>query len=113
VPPFTCTLLAPCLLPASDPGPAQRGWCCAVPCCAVQATNINMNILWTAASLVLTRCFAVYTQAQTQRTMMQQEMTSSLYDKMQDSQEGVISVITEVCGRAGQDSAGKVWHQGH
>jgi hypothetical protein len=62
----------------------------------VQATNINMNILWTAASLVLTRCFAVYTQAQTQRTMMQQQMTSSLYDKMQDSQEGVISVITEV-----------------
>lgn len=61
-----------------------------------QATNINMNILWTAASLVLTRCFAVYTQAQTQRTMMQQQMTSSLYDKMQDSQEGVISVITEV-----------------
>lgn len=60
-----------------------------------KATNINMNILWTAASLVLTRCFAVYTQAQTQRTMMQQEMTSSLYDKMQDSQEGVISVITE------------------
>lgn len=55
-----------------------------------------MNILWTAASLVLTRCFAVYTQAQTQRTMLQQQMTSSLYDKMQDSQEGVISVITEV-----------------
>jgi hypothetical protein len=28
--------------------------------------------------------------------MLQQQMTSSLYDKMQDSQEGVISVITEV-----------------
>jgi hypothetical protein len=55
-----------------------------------------MNIVWTAISLVLTRCFAVYTQAQTQRTMLQQQMTSSLYDKMQDSQEGVISVITEV-----------------
>jgi hypothetical protein len=37
-----------------------------------------------------------YAQAQTQRTMMQQQMTSALYDKMQDSQEGVISVITEV-----------------
>jgi hypothetical protein len=61
-----------------------------------QANNINMNIIWTAASLVLTRCFAVYTSAQTQRTMLQQQMTSSLYDKMQDSQEGVISVITEV-----------------
>lgn len=70
--------------------------CCCFCCPPVQATNINMNILWTAASLVLTRCFAVYTQAQTQRTMMQQQMTSSLYDKMQDSQEGVISVITEV-----------------
>lgn len=55
-----------------------------------------MNIVWTAVSLVLTRCFTVYTQAQTQRTMLQQQMTSSLYDKMQDSQEGVISVITEV-----------------
>jgi hypothetical protein len=64
--------------------------------CSVQAQNINMNIVWTAVSLVLTRCFAVYTQAQTQRTMLQQQMTSSLYDKMQDSQEGVISVITEV-----------------
>lgn len=62
----------------------------------LQAQNINMNIIWTAASLILTRCFAVYTQAQTQRTMLQQQMTSSLYDKMQDSQEGVISVITEV-----------------
>lgn len=71
-----------------------------VPFCAAQATNISANILWTAGSLVLTRCFAVYTRAQTQRTMLQQQMTSSLYDKMQDSQEGVISVITEVCFHA-------------
>ncbi len=55
-----------------------------------------MNIMWTAASLVLTRCFAVYNTAQTQRTMLQQQMTSALYDKMQDSQEGVVSVILEV-----------------
>jgi hypothetical protein len=39
----------------------------------------------------------VYTTAQTQRTMLQQQMTSALYDKMQDSQEGVVSVIMEVC----------------
>jgi uncharacterized membrane protein len=58
--------------------------------------DINMNIVWTAASLVLTRCFTVYNTAQTQRTMMQQQMTSALYDKMQDSQEGVVSVIMEV-----------------
>lgn len=55
-----------------------------------------MNIVWTAASLVLTRCFTVYSTAQTQRTMLQQQMTSALYDKMQDSQEGVVSVIMEV-----------------
>jgi hypothetical protein len=55
-----------------------------------------MNIVWTAASLVLTRCFTVYNTAQTQRTMLQQQMTSALYDKMQDSQEGVVSVIMEV-----------------
>jgi hypothetical protein len=58
--------------------------------------DMNMNIVWTAASLVLTRCFTVYTTAQTQRTMLQQQMTSALYDKMQDSQEGVVSVIMEV-----------------
>eukprot|EP00879_Flechtneria_rotunda_P009320 GHRR01009757.1.p1 GENE.GHRR01009757.1~~GHRR01009757.1.p1 ORF type:complete len:399 (+),score=148.54 GHRR01009757.1:1103-2299(+) len=58
-------------------------------------SNINMNILWTAASLVLTRCFTVYNTAQTQRTLLQQQMTSALYDKMQDSQEGVVSVIVE------------------
>lgn len=57
--------------------------------------DINMNIVWTAASLVLTRCFTVYSTAQTQRTMLQQQMTSALYDKMQDSQEGVVSVIME------------------
>lgn len=65
--------------------------------CLPQAgSNINMNIMWTAASLVLTRCFTVYTTAQTQRTLLQQQMTSTLYDKMQDSQEGVVSVIMEV-----------------
>jgi hypothetical protein len=66
-------------------------------CCSLQAgKDINMNIVWTAASLVLTRCFTVYNTAQTQRTMLQQQMTSALYDKMQDSQEGVVSVIMEV-----------------
>lgn len=98
-------MLTTCLLPAKLFGLLTVD---AVLCCAVQATNINMNILWTAASLVLTRCFAVYTQAQTQRTMMQQQMTSSLYDKMQDSQEGVISVITEVRAWGVQDSAVRV-----
>lgn len=63
--------------------------------------DINMNIVWTAASLVLTRCFTVYSTAQTQRTMLQQQMTSALYDKMQDSQEGVVSVIMEVGCRLG------------
>jgi hypothetical protein len=75
------------------------GQCCACQCLvnAVQAgKDLNMNVMWTAASLVLTRCFAVYNTAQTQRTMLQQQMTSTLYDKMQDSQEGVVSVIMEV-----------------
>ncbi|KAF6257530.1 hypothetical protein COO60DRAFT_1701817 [Scenedesmus sp. NREL 46B-D3] len=59
------------------------------------AKDISMNIVWSAASLVLTRCFTVYNTAQTQRTMLQQQMTSALYDKMLDSQEGVVSVIME------------------
>ncbi|KAI8462870.1 MAG: hypothetical protein J3K34DRAFT_527436 [Monoraphidium minutum] len=57
--------------------------------------DISMNIVWTAGSLVLTRCFQVYTTAQTQKTQMQHDMSSQLYDKMQDSQEGVISAIME------------------
>jgi uncharacterized membrane protein len=58
--------------------------------------NINMNIVWTAASLILTRLFTVYTSAQTQKQTMQQQMSAMLYDKMQDSQEGVVSSIMEV-----------------
>ena len=58
--------------------------------------KINMNVLWTAASLVLTRCFQVYTNAQNQKMAMSQKISSALYDKMQDSQEGVVSVIMEV-----------------
>jgi hypothetical protein len=49
-----------------------------------------MNIVWTSASLVATRCFQVYTQAQTQKSQMEHDMSAQLYDKMQDSQEGVV-----------------------
>ena len=49
-----------------------------------------MNLVWTAASLVATRCFQVYSQAQTQKSEMQHEMSAQLYDRMQDSQEGVV-----------------------
>lgn len=137
---------------------------------ALQAGNdINMNVVWTALSLVLTRCFQVwaagigargggrparfwdidaedsrldqglgelrgvcqalvsvfvifrsllpclpaalgacvdgsarpvvlsqvYSSAQTEKATMQQKMSAQLYDKMLDSQEGVVSVITE------------------
>lgn len=75
----------------------QTGFCAPhVLHCWQAGSDINMNIVWTAASLVLTRCFTVYNTAQTQRTMLQQQMTSTLYDKMQDSQEGVVMVIMEV-----------------
>jgi len=57
--------------------------------------KINMNIVWTAASLILTRLFTVYSSAQTQKQTMQQQMSAMLYDKMQDSQEGVVSSIME------------------
>jgi hypothetical protein len=53
--------------------------------------DINTNIIWTSASLVLTRIFQVYTQAQTQKAQAQQDMSAQLYDAMQDSQEGVVS----------------------
>jgi hypothetical protein len=60
--------------------------------------KINMNVVWTAASLIGTRLFTVYTSAQTQRTTMQQEMSAMLYDKMEDSGAGVVTVIMEVGG---------------
>eukprot|EP00882_Tetradesmus_deserticola_P030687 GHRQ01034572.1.p2 GENE.GHRQ01034572.1~~GHRQ01034572.1.p2 ORF type:complete len:124 (-),score=41.13 GHRQ01034572.1:96-467(-) len=99
------------LLPSLRPMPWHQ-LCCRLPiryranhiystfyctAAAVQAgSDISMNVVWTAASLVLTRCFTVYNTAQTQRTLLQQQMTSLLYDRMQDSQEGVVSVIMEV-----------------
>lgn len=58
--------------------------------------KLNMNIVWTAMSLVLTRCFQVYSNGQAQKSAMQQKMSIALYDKMQDSQEGVVSAIVEV-----------------
>ncbi|GBF88981.1 aminopeptidase [Raphidocelis subcapitata] len=57
--------------------------------------ELSVNALWTAASLVLTRCFQVYSQAQTQKSQMQHDMCATLYDKMQDSQEGVVTAIME------------------
>lgn len=54
--------------------------------------DISMNVIWTAASLVLTRLFQVYSQAQTQKAQLQQDMGSELYDRMNDSQEGVVRI---------------------
>jgi hypothetical protein len=66
-----------------------------------------MNIVWTSASLVGGRCFQVYSQAQTQKSQMQQEMSATLYDKMQDSQEGVVGVLLGgVGGRTGGGRGG-------
>ncbi|KIY92400.1 hypothetical protein MNEG_15563 [Monoraphidium neglectum] len=59
--------------------------------------NISMNIIWTAGSLVLTRCFQVYSDAQRQKSQMQHEISSQLYDKMQDSQEGVEEELDGLC----------------
>eukprot|EP00882_Tetradesmus_deserticola_P019247 GHRQ01020705.1.p1 GENE.GHRQ01020705.1~~GHRQ01020705.1.p1 ORF type:complete len:355 (+),score=176.40 GHRQ01020705.1:581-1645(+) len=84
-----------CRLPSQVGRTIYNGtWLCVAS--TVQAgSDISMNVVWTAASLVLTRCFTVYNTAQTQRTLLQQQMTSALYDRMQDSQEGVVSVIME------------------
>ncbi|GBG00002.1 hypothetical protein Rsub_12729 [Raphidocelis subcapitata] len=60
--------------------------------------DVSTGVLWTAASLVATRCFQVYSQAQTQKAQLQQDMATRLYDKMNDSQEGVVTAIMEEMG---------------
>lgn len=62
-----------------------------------------MNLVWTAASLVGTRCFAVYNNSQAQKSQMQQDMSLQLFDKMQDSQEGVVGGS---CGVQSQRACG-------
>jgi hypothetical protein len=64
-----------------------------------------MNLMWTAASLVGGRCFQVYSDAQTEKAQLQQLMSAQLYDKMQDSQEGVVGV-TRAAGPWVEDSLG-------
>ncbi len=46
----------------------------------------------------------VYSNAQTQKSNMEQEMSVQLYDKIQDSQEGVVTAIMEA--RAGWAARG-------
>lgn len=58
-------------------------------------SSIDMNLCFTSASLVLTRCFQVYSQAQAEKAAAQQLMAAQLYDKMQDSQEGVVTAIMD------------------
>lgn len=50
--------------------------------------------------------FFHHSQAQTEKAKMQHDMSAQLYDKMQDSQEGVVSdgpfgVVQNACSLAG------------
>jgi len=54
-----------------------------------------MTLVWTSLSLMLTRCFQVYSQAQAEKSAAQQLMSAQLYDRMQNSQEGVVTAIMD------------------
>mmetsp|Transcript_25578 Transcript_25578/g.55720 ORF Transcript_25578/g.55720 Transcript_25578/m.55720 type:complete len:707 (+) Transcript_25578:147-2267(+) len=57
--------------------------------------EIDLNVVWSAGSLVLARCGQVYSNMQAEKSNMIQEMNNILYDKTSDSQEGVVSMMLE------------------
>ncbi|GLC33366.1 hypothetical protein PLESTM_000053600 [Pleodorina starrii] len=56
---------------------------------------VDMNVLWSSISLVAARCGQVYTSAQAERSKTIQDMVNILYDKTDDAQEGVVSMLLE------------------
>ncbi|EFJ44712.1 hypothetical protein VOLCADRAFT_95056 [Volvox carteri f. nagariensis] len=60
-----------------------------------QGDVVDMNVLWSSISLVAARCGQVYTSAQAERSKTIQDMVNILYDKTDDAQEGVVSMLLE------------------
>lgn len=65
--------------------------------------EFDFKVLSSALSLVAARCGQVYSSMQAERSKMIQDMVNILYDKTNDSQEGVLSMLLvsvsmRVCG---------------
>ncbi|GFR47251.1 hypothetical protein Agub_g8937 [Astrephomene gubernaculifera] len=61
----------------------------------VRGRVIDLNVLWSSLSLVAARCAQVYTSAQAERSKTIQDMVNILYEKTDDAQEGVVSMLLE------------------
>ncbi|GIL61971.1 hypothetical protein Vafri_16221 [Volvox africanus] len=61
----------------------------------LKGDKVDMNVLWSSISLVAARCGQVYTSAQAERSKTIQDMVNILYDKTDDAQEGVVSMLLE------------------
>lgn len=57
--------------------------------------EINLQAVWSALSLVAARCGQLYSAMQAERSEMVQDMVNILYDKTNDAQEGVLSMLLE------------------
>ncbi|KAG2484978.1 hypothetical protein HYH03_016273 [Edaphochlamys debaryana] len=64
----------------------------------LQGEKVDMNVLWSSLSLVAARCGQVYTSAQAERSQTIQDMVNILYDKTNDAQEGVLSMLLDDMG---------------
>uniref|UniRef100_A0A7S0RVW3 Uncharacterized protein n=1 Tax=Chlamydomonas leiostraca TaxID=1034604 RepID=A0A7S0RVW3_9CHLO len=56
---------------------------------------LDLNAVWSALSLVGARCGQLYSSMQAERSQMIQDMVNILYDKTNDAQEGVVSMLLE------------------
>lgn len=56
---------------------------------------MDMNLFMSVGGLVWARFFQMYSSMQAERSEMIQEMTNILYDKTDDAQEGVLSMLLE------------------
>ncbi|KAK9804732.1 hypothetical protein WJX72_002789 [[Myrmecia] bisecta] len=59
------------------------------------STGIDMRVVMGVLSVVLTRAFTVYNQAQIAKQLLVDQMTERLYEKTLDSQEGVIYMLLD------------------
>ncbi len=67
--------------------------------CTQEKGHINLNVLWVAASLVMLRCFHVFSKAQRERGDMQNELSLDQYHKLMGSEDGVVETLMGVSGR--------------
>ena len=56
-------------------------------------SKVNLSLLASLASIAAARAAQVWSRAQLARQQMQDDMTSGLYEKSADSQEGVLHTV--------------------